>query len=569
MHPTQIAGPVFLTDAPLTQYFAPAGGATIDLIQVQNVSATVVTFSISIGTDSAPNRFISSQKLNPGQILSIRGPFTLDTDEIIQAFASTNDSIVFTAEGVAASITFPLTVDSSGRFMRTATGDPFLSWGDAGWEGPMEITADDLEVYLSARRSQGFNTILIQVTNSVKYNASSVAPAARGAGLVFPWSKNTSGGTWTGIFANHDADWSTPVEQYWNWIGYFLYRAQVYGFWVIADWAYYGFALGVSDGWYTTIGNSANTRSVSQTFGQYCANKCSQYNIKNVIWSFGTDTFPTPGSEEEARILRMHDGWLAGGGTADALGHYERSSGSHNNAAFSSRITVRGTYPGVGNGSSFATDVARLRLEYAASPTQPVICVEANYTPFRTNAEMRCLQYHGWLSSIGGYSGYGNDNVAAFIPGWETELNDTGAEDMARMFTFAADHTNAHELVPRGLGSIGTLVTTGGGTLQTMGNSNPTDNSDVATDNTNGADWVAAAATPDGSLLLAYVPDAHTGSFDVQMTALRGTVTARWFDPTDGSYSSIGSFPNTGTHTFITTGTNSAGANDWLLELTA
>jgi hypothetical protein len=53
------------------------------------------------------------------------------------------------------------------------------------------------------------------------------------------------------------------------------------------------------------------------------------------------------------------------------------------------------------------------------------------------------------------------------------------------------------------------------------------------------------------------------------MTTLRGTVTARWFDPTNGTYSSIGSFSNTGTQAFTTTGNNAAGDADWVLILEA
>ena len=77
----------------------------------------------------------------------------------------------------------------------------------------------------------------------------------------------------------------------------------------------------------------------------------------------------------------------------------------------------------------------------------------------------------------------------------------------------------------------------------------------------------AVAAASAGSLLLAYVPPAHTGSITVDMTRLSGTVRARWFDPTSASYTAIGTYPNAGTQAFTAPGNNSAGAADWVLVL--
>ena len=55
------------------------------------------------------------------------------------------------------------------------------------------------------------------------------------------------------------------------------------------------------------------------------------------------------------------------------------------------------------------------------------------------------------------------------------------------------------------------------------------------------------------------------------MTALRGTVTARWYDPTSGTYTTLAGspFPNTTTRAFTTPSANSAGQADWVLVLTA
>ena len=65
-----------------------------------------------------------------------------------------------------------------------------------------------------------------------------------------------------------------------------------------------------------------------------------------------------------------------------------------------------------------------------------------------------------------------------------------------------------------------------------------------------------AAATPDGSLAIVYIPTARTVSIDTK--ALAPGVKARWFDPTNGSYRDAQA-------PFTTPGKNSAGEEDWVL----
>jgi chitodextrinase len=57
----------------------------------------------------------------------------------------------------------------------------------------------------------------------------------------------------------------------------------------------------------------------------------------------------------------------------------------------------------------------------------------------------------------------------------------------------------------------------------------------------------------------------------VNMAKMSGAVTAQWFDPSNGTYSSISGSPfaNAGTKQFAPSGVNNAGDQDWLLVLTA
>ena len=135
--------------------------------------------------------------------------------------------------------------------------------------------------------------------------------------------------------------------------------------------------------------------------------------------------------------------------------------------------------------------------------------------------------------------------------GWQAHLNTQGAQDMARLNTFIRSIA-WFNLVPSDLGGIGTLVTAGG--------SSPGLN-----------DYVAAAASPDGTLLVAYVPPNHSGPITIDMTAMSGPTRARWFDPTTAAYTEdIGGVLPSGTQMHVFTpppGSRGPDVDDWVLLL--
>lgn len=170
-----------------------------------------------------------------------------------------------------------------------------------------------------------------------------------------------------------------------------------------------------------------------------------------------------------------------------------------------------------------------------------------NFNPSATQP-VRRFQWWGWLSSIGGYVS-GNGYVWQFNPGYTSHLNTPNTQDMTRLNAFIRS-IEWWRLVPDQLGGIGTLVTAGKGSIDTT-------------------NYVTAAATPLGDLLVAYMGPGHTGSVTIDMTKMRGSTTARWYDPTNGNYTAIGTYANTGTRAFTPPGNNSAGAGDWVLKLDA
>ena len=83
------------------------------------------------------------------------------------------------------------------------------------------------------------------------------------------------------------------------------------------------------------------------------------------------------------------------------------------------------------------------------------------------------------------------------------------------------------------------------------------------------SDYSTAARTQDGSYVVLYMPTPRTVT--VNMTDLRGPVSAKWFDPTNGKYQEIqGSpLPNIGSRQFTPPGMNHAREGDWVLLLKA
>ena len=80
-------------------------------------------------------------------------------------------------------------------------------------------------------------------------------------------------------------------------------------------------------------------------------------------------------------------------------------------------------------------------------------------------------------------------------------------------------------------------------------------------------DYATAAMTSDSSLLIAYFPTRR--NVTVSMSKFAGSVNAKWFDPSNGTYSTISGSPfnNAGNKHFSPPGNNSDNNGDWVLVL--
>jgi chitodextrinase len=183
--------------------------------------------------------------------------------------------------------------------------------------------------------------------------------------------------------------------------------------------------------------------------------------------------------------------------------------------------------------------------------------VEANYE-FEHNAAdqgtpeiLRRQEYWSLLSGAAGQL-YGNRYTWPFISGWQSNLDTPGSTQMGYV-KFLFESRPWYNLIPD---QAHTVVTAGYGTFSDSG---------ALGDN----DYLTAARTPDGALVMAYMPTRRT--ITVDMAKLAAPAYASWYDPANGTFTAIPGSPlaNTGTRTFTPAGNNSDGDGDWVLVLEA
>jgi hypothetical protein len=369
-----------------------------------------------------------------------------------------------------------------------------------------------------------------------------------------PFTQRLDGGAWTGALTytniNTQApDFTHPNEAYWTHVDALLAYAQTKGMLCFMFPSYVGYGGG-DQGWMQEMVANGQTRM--QTYGAWIA---TRYQARtNIVWMLGGDIgfFTAPQQPSEQGLLtglqsvpNQQSRFYSAEWGIDMLAVEQNP--------FGAAMNLNGAY-------SWVHPTSDCRRAYAyvpqpvGSPFMPAFLLEEPYDeegpdgnnvdPYATQP-VRRFQWWAQLSTIGGYIA-GNGYVWRFNAGWQTHMNSQGGQDMGRLNAFVRS-IPWYQLVPSGLAGTGVIVTAGG--------------SSALSD-----DYITAAATPDGSLMVAYVPPAHTGTFTVDMTRMGGTSKAYWFNPVTAATIQIGfGIPNTGTRVFTPPGNNGSGYTDWVL----
>jgi hypothetical protein len=391
-----------------------------------------------------------------------------------------------------------------------AQGRPFLIHGDTAWSLIVQLTRPDVDLYLENRRQKGFNAILVNLLEH--YFATNPPRNAYGdAPFLTP------------------GDFSTPNEAYFAHAEYVISKAAEKGILVMLTPSYMG-ASGGSQGWYQEM--RANGAAKLRSYGQYLASRFAAHD--NILWVHGGDYNPPDKTILRAIPEGLRDldtRWLhtfhGARGTAALQFVNPPEAWLQVNNIYTRQDTV----------------VASAFQEYNRS-TMPFFLIEAIYESGGATAQgVRQQAYHAVLSGASGQF-IGHGAVWKMLDNnWRTAINSAGATTIRHLRTLW-ESRQWTDLQPD---IAGTLLTGGVGT---------------------GTSRAAAALASDRSFAILYTPTVR--GLTVDMSQFAGpNVSARWYDPTSGSFTVANGSPFAAgpTQTFTPPGNNAGGTSDWVLLL--
>lgn len=426
--------------------------------------------------------------------------------------------------------TFPLSVDATGRHLVTASGDPFFIVADSpqalfvNTAATDNVTSTDVGVYLAARQAQGFNTIWVNIVCLPYTFGRSDASTYDG---ILPFTSNISAG---------NPDITTPNSTYWARMDTFVDLVTAYGFLLVIDPMETG-------GWLGVMENNGEPRC--STYGTWIGARYADYT--NIAWMSGND-FQNWGATHDPCPTAIAEGIRTSAPThlqTVQLDYF--NSGSLDDATWEPLIDLNASY-------AYAPQYLQLLTDYNRANFIPNFMVEGSYegeqnspgdTPFGDPLEIRRQLYYSVTSGATGCF-YGEHNTSRLLSGWEDWLgapNAPGADHVG-IFATWVQTVAWHELIPD---QANDLLTSSFGTSGTT-------------------NYATAALNAAGDLAVIYIP--FSTNVHTDLTQMSGSVTAQWFDPTNGAYTSAGS-GLTGAHTFTHPGNNSGGDPDRVLILQA
>jgi hypothetical protein len=421
------------------------------------------------------------------------------------------------------SATYPVKRSRSGRYLTDAVGHPYLIAGDAPQSLFVNLLEPEAELYFANREQHAFNAAWINIL-CADYTGG-----------------RADGSTLDGILPFTTAgDLATPNEAYFTRVDHMLEIAAMHGINVFLNPAETGSFLSV------LVENGVDK---SRKWGQYLGRRYKRFD--NIVWMSGNDHQDWRVAAKDEVVVAV-----ARGIQDEDTRHIHTveldypTSTSSDDRNFRSLIQLEAAYTYFPTYAQVLTSYNRKRF--------PVFMVEAVYD-FESNFQTKdctphTLRRQEYWTNLSGATGqfYGNHYTWTFAEGWQDKLDTKGAAQMA--YVKALFEPRAwYELIPD---QTHTVLTDGYGSFSTSGN---------VDDN----DYVTAARTPDGALIVAYLPEDTTVQLD--MTQLRGRAMARWFDPSSGQYSPIAGSPfrNSGSRAFTPPGPNADGDPDWVLVVEA
>ncbi|MGD8608448.1 MAG: glycoside hydrolase family 140 protein, partial [Myxococcales bacterium] len=429
---------------------------------------------------------------------------------------SASDSAVVEVTAVEPSTVFPLRVAPDQRHLLDASDKPFLINGDTPWSLMVALNDSEVTQYLDDRQSRGFNTIL---TNLIEHYFAADPP--RNVYDVAPFTT--------------PEDIRTPNDAYFDRCAGIVQQALDRKMLVMMTPAYLGI-VGGDQGWWQAL--AARTTSEVQSYGAYLGAKFAA--LPNVVWVMGGDHWA---QEVLSRTQALVNG-LKSTGRSDWLFTYHAGPNTSSAEAVGgeSWLDLNAIYAYEDFGV-----VGALEGGYAGAPTRPFLLFESRYEqepdPPISRLALRSQAY--WSIVTGGNGAllgnnpiwnFENRAIYPYVGTWQSNLSSPGSQDRRRFANFFGTYLWS-ALVPD---RSHTVLTGGRGS---------------------GTDTAYAAKSNDSALVIVYAPSPRDLTID--MTELAGPdVLARWFKPDSATYTTIDTYPNTGSQSFTP-----PGSGDWVLLL--
>jgi hypothetical protein len=417
---------------------------------------------------------------------------------------------------------FPLKRAANGRYLVDRNGKPFLIAGESPQALMVNLTETDARLFFANRQSHGFNAVWINLL---------CRPGTGG---------RADGSMHDGLLPFKTADdFATPNEAYFARCDHMIRLAAQHGLLVILD------PCETIDHLKPMLKNGPKK---CRDFGRYLGRRYQTFD--NILWMHGNDFQTWQDASHDAVVLAVAQG------IKDEDKRHPHTielnyqvSGSLDDARWAPLIDACASY-------TYYPTYAQVLKDYNRPSHLPVLMIESDYEfeHDSTPAMLRRVEYWSLLSGAAGQL-YGNGYTWPFKAGWKEKLDTPGAIQMAHVQALFGSR-RWWELVPDQKHAV---VTAGYGTF------------DATTTDRNvfrmASDYVTAARTPDGALVMAYLPSRRTVTVD--MSQLAGAAMARWYDPGRGTYKAIAGspLPNVGKREFNPAGNNADGDGDWVLVL--
>lgn len=416
---------------------------------------------------------------------------------------------------------FPLSIHPSGRYLVDASGRPFLLHGDVCWAIAGQLTDAQVDQYLNNRAAKGFTSILV---SAPEYYFTSQTPTYNNVDGIAPFATMSP------------VDWASSFTAYWDRVDRIINGAKARGMACIVNPAYLGYPNG-PEGWQVEI--AAESDADLQTYGARLANRYTQGNI---IWCLGGDNDPVAAgssslftkqwnivtgirSVRTSDIITAHP--LADSNADDAYTYWSSGYAGFNLNMIYGWETASPAH--------YVYDLA----SQAYARSMPFIGFEFMYEAVPENspdrARLRRQSYGALLSGACGQL-FGNDPLWYFnsphgdasSQSWVDAMDDVGSSQQVYVKQlFAAFEW--WKLVPK------------------------TDASLVSSSLSSGTTRLYPALASDGTFALIYVPSSQTVTVVMSVFAA-SSVRVRLYDPTTGTYSSVGTYANTGSQNIATGG---------------